>query len=111
MVRPLEKPVRAWTSRRGGGGVDEVGGRLRRPGRPPHAPAPRLFRGTRVCRPLRTAWPGRRKRPHATPLHTRPYASGGRSPKTLLLRAALGQCRAIAKHAEPQKAGDASNMI
>src|SRR5260221_13123814 len=32
MVRPLEEPVRTWTSRRGGGGVDEEGRRLRRPG-------------------------------------------------------------------------------
>jgi len=31
MVRPLEEPVRTWTSRRGGGGVDEEGGRKRHP--------------------------------------------------------------------------------
>jgi len=32
MLRPLEEPMRTWNSRRGGGGVDEAGGRLRRPG-------------------------------------------------------------------------------
>jgi len=32
MVRPLEEPLRTWHTRRGGGGVDEEGGRLRRPG-------------------------------------------------------------------------------
>ncbi len=34
MLRPLEEPVRTWTSRRGGGGADAGRGRLRRP-RPP----------------------------------------------------------------------------
>src|SRR5260370_34608048 len=41
MLRPLEEPLRTGHACRGGGGVDEEGGRLRRPGRPPHAPAPR----------------------------------------------------------------------
>jgi len=31
MVKPLEESVRPWSSRRGGGSVDEAGGRLRRP--------------------------------------------------------------------------------
>jgi hypothetical protein len=31
MVRPLEEPMRTWHARRGGSGVDEAGGRLRRP--------------------------------------------------------------------------------
>lgn len=31
MVRPLEEPMHPWHARRGGSGVDEAGGRLRRP--------------------------------------------------------------------------------
>ncbi|HKV01272.1 MAG TPA: hypothetical protein VJQ26_04045 [Ktedonobacteraceae bacterium] len=38
MVRPLEGPMRTCYSRRGGGGVDEAGGRLRRPGWPSNSP-------------------------------------------------------------------------
>jgi hypothetical protein len=32
MARPLEEPMRTWHARRGGSGVEEAGGRLRRPG-------------------------------------------------------------------------------
>ena len=32
MVRPLEEPMHPWHARRGGSGVDEAEGRLRRPG-------------------------------------------------------------------------------
>ena len=48
MVRPLEEPLRTWNTRRGGGSVDEEGGRLRRPG-----PARRNAEARRV-----RWWPG-----------------------------------------------------
>src|SRR5258708_35978425 len=35
MLRPLEEPLHTGYARRGGGGVDEAGGRLRRPGTAP----------------------------------------------------------------------------
>jgi hypothetical protein len=41
LLRPLEEPLRTGHARRGGGGVDEAGGRLRRPG-PPNITYPTL---------------------------------------------------------------------
>jgi hypothetical protein len=64
MVRPLEKPVRAWTSRRGGGGVDAAGGRLRRPCQAVRnglqTRVPRESRGAEACGGRPGAVPGNR---------------------------------------------------
>ncbi len=87
LLRPLRGPMRTWESRRGGSGVDEAGGRLRRPGQAVRnglqTRVPRESRGAGAC----GGRPGRRKRPPSTPLCPRPYAVGGGSPKTLPLRA------------------------
>jgi hypothetical protein len=81
LLRPLEEPLRTGHARRGGGGVDAAGGRLRRPVLAHRTLLRLALHRTRHASALRTAWSGRRKRPSSTPHRSRPYASGGRSPK------------------------------
>ncbi len=61
-----------------------IGGTLASPWAGPRTLLRLALHRTRYACAVRTAWPGRRERPPTTPRHTRPYAIGGRSPKTYL---------------------------
>jgi len=93
LLRPLEEPLRTGHARRGGGGVDEEGGRLRRPGPTParSCAAPSIV----LIMPVQCAPPGRGDAsvppPHrSTPAPTRLM---GTLQKNLPLRAPLPPLR------------------
>ncbi|SRR6266566_4471724 len=101
MVRPLEEPMRTCSSRRGGGSVDEEGGRLRRPG-----PAPARSCATPsivLVMPVQCAPPGRGDASVPPPYRSTPAPTrlAGALQKNLPLKAGLAPtlewCGAIAR--------------